>query len=183
MLWWGKQYEQSEKWCCEKKIKHEQLALFTHCYSHSLNFAPNDTIKRCQTMEKILQTRHEITKLRKYFPWKEGLFYNIKGKLALRVLAFMSFSQQDGQSMCDLMMSVINNYSVLQWSFFSGKVDPCNPINSDASECVFSTMHCIKSYLWSTMTQERLNHLMTLHVHKERTYSLSLPNVYSKWVC
>ena len=51
-----------------------------------------------------------------------------------------------------------------------------------ASEHSFSAMRLIKSYLRSMMTQERLNHLMTLYVHKEQTDSLSLPNVANEFV-
>ena len=43
------------------------------------------------------------------------------------------------------------------------------PATNAASERLFSAMRCIKSYLRSTMTQDRLDHLMILHVHKEKT--------------
>ena len=41
------------------------------------------------------------------------------------------------------------------------------PATNATSERSFSAMQRVKSYLRSTMGQERLNHLMTLHVHKE----------------
>ena len=43
------------------------------------------------------------------------------------------------------------------------------PATNASSECSFSAMRDIKSYLQSTMTQEGLNHLMKLHVHEEFT--------------
>ena len=42
------------------------------------------------------------------------------------------------------------------------------------SERSFSCLHCLKNFLRTTMSQRRLNHLMLLHVHKERTDSLDL---------
>jgi len=41
-------------------------------------------------------------------------------------------------------------------------------------ERTFSAMRRVKSYLRATMTQERLNHLMVLHIHKSKTDSLDL---------
>ena len=48
------------------------------------------------------------------------------------------------------------------------------PSTNASSERTFSAMRRVKSYLRSTMTQERLNHLMILHVHKELTDKLDL---------
>ena len=48
------------------------------------------------------------------------------------------------------------------------------PATNAASERSFSAMRRVKSYLRSTMTQERLNHMMVLHVHKDMTDSLNL---------
>ena len=31
----------------------------------------------------------------------------------------------------------------------------------------------LKNYLWSTMTQERLNHVMLLHTHKDSTDNIN----------
>jgi len=40
----------------------------------------------------------------------------------------------------------------------------------------------LKNYLRTTMAQERLNHLMILHVHKERTDNLDLKSVLNDFV-
>ena len=57
------------------------------------------------------------------------------------------------------------------------------PATNASSERSFSAMRRVKSYLRSTMGQERLNHLMTLHVHKESTDSLNLVQVVNEFVC
>ena len=46
----------------------------------------------------------------------------------------------------------------------------------------FSAMRHVKSYLRSTMTQERLNHLMILHAHKELTDGLLFTNIANEFV-
>lgn len=47
------------------------------------------------------------------------------------------------------------------------------PATNASSERSFSSLRRIKSYLRSTMTQERLNHVMVINVHKERTDAIS----------
>lgn len=51
------------------------------------------------------------------------------------------------------------------------------PATNAGSEMSFSAVRRIKSYLRSTMSQQRLNHLMLLHVHKDRTDGLDLVDV------
>ncbi len=48
-----------------------------------------------------------------------------------------------------------------------------------SSETSFSALRRIKSYLRATMKQDRLNYLMLLHVHKDRTNEIDLKvNLY-----
>ena len=56
------------------------------------------------------------------------------------------------------------------------------PATNVTSKRSFSAMRRLKSYLRSTMTQERLNHLMMLHVHKDLTDSLVLTDVANEFV-
>ena len=58
------------------------------------------------------------------------------------------------------------------------------PATNSTSERSFSAMCRIKSYLWSTMNQERLNSLMILHVRKDQTdvHVLDLPSVANEFV-
>ena len=56
------------------------------------------------------------------------------------------------------------------------------PSTNAVSERSFSALRRIKNYLRSTMSQERLNHLLLLHVHKERTDSLNLITVANDFV-
>ena len=56
------------------------------------------------------------------------------------------------------------------------------PATNSTSERSFSAMRRVKSYLRSTMNQERLNSLMILHVHKDQTDVLDLPSVANEFV-
>lgn len=53
---------------------------------------------------------------------------------------------------------------------------------NDTSERSFSALHTVKTYLRTTMTQERLNHLMDLHVHRGETNALDLHAIASDFV-
>ena len=53
----------------------EPRAVFTHCYGHSLNLAASDSIKSSVLMRDALDTTHEITKLIKYSPRRDGIFH------------------------------------------------------------------------------------------------------------
>ena len=51
----------------------ESRAIYIHCYGHSLSLAVSDAIQHCKLMKTSLETTHEITKLVKYSPRREGL--------------------------------------------------------------------------------------------------------------
>ena len=51
------------------------------------------------------------------------------------------------------------------------------PATNAISERSFSAMRHIKTYLRSTMVQERLYSVMVLHIHKELTDGLDLNNI------
>ena len=52
----------------------EPRALFTHCYGHALNLAASDVLKQSKMMSDALDLTHEITKLTKCSPCREGIF-------------------------------------------------------------------------------------------------------------
>ena len=56
------------------------------------------------------------------------------------------------------------------------------PATNAASKRSFSTLRRVKSYLCSTVTQQRLNHLMVLHMHKERTDKIDIVSVANEFV-
>ena len=56
------------------------------------------------------------------------------------------------------------------------------PARNAKSERSFSALQQIKSYLTSTMIQQRLNSLMILHVHKDKTECLNLDQVANDFI-
>ena len=56
------------------------------------------------------------------------------------------------------------------------------PATNAASERGASALRRVKTYLRSTMGQARLNHLLVLHSHKERTDSIHLPTCLQEFV-
>ena len=56
------------------------------------------------------------------------------------------------------------------------------PATNASSERSFSALCRLKNYLRTTMKQERLNHLMVMHVHKERTDKLDLKSVLNNFI-
>ena len=56
------------------------------------------------------------------------------------------------------------------------------PATNASSERSFSALRRVKSYLRSTMRQDRLNHLIVLHIHDKHTDELDLKEVANKFV-
>ena len=56
------------------------------------------------------------------------------------------------------------------------------PVTTSTAERTFSTMRRIKTYLRSTMTQQRLNHSFMLNAHKPRVNELDLRHIASIFI-
>lgn len=56
------------------------------------------------------------------------------------------------------------------------------PASNATSERSFSALRRVKTYLRTTMTQLRLNNLMMLHIHKDRTDSMNLDEVANDFI-
>ena len=56
------------------------------------------------------------------------------------------------------------------------------PTTNASSERSFSALRRVKNYLRTTMTQERLNYLMLLHVHEEKTDALDIKLLLNEFV-
>jgi len=85
------------------------------------------------------------------------------------------------------MVEYLQSLSVAQHSFYSQVVILVllvlvMPTTNAASECSFSCLRRVKSYLQSTMTQLGLNSTMMLHVHNDLTDELNLIEVANDFV-
>ena len=56
------------------------------------------------------------------------------------------------------------------------------PMMSATAERTFSALRRLNTYLRATMSQQRLNNLMVLHVHKDETDNLNLVNVAKNFI-
>lgn len=63
-----------------------------------------------------------------------------------------------------------------------GKLLLVMPATNAVSERSFSALKRVKTYLRSTTGDSRLNHLMMLHVHKDRTDALTLVDMANDFV-
>ena len=52
------------------------------------------------------------------------------------------------------------------------------PMTTATAERTFSTLRRLKNYLRTTMTQKRLNHVVLLHTHKQRTDVIDLEPIH-----
>lgn len=93
----------------------ETRAVYTHCYGHSLNLAASDTLKESKLMKEALETTHEITKLIKFSPRRDGIFQKLKEEIpssstpGVRILCPTRWTVR-----ADSLSSIISNYEVLQ---------------------------------------------------------------------
>ena len=56
------------------------------------------------------------------------------------------------------------------------------PVTTSIAERAFSALRRLKTYLRTTMSQPRLNHAMTLYVHKERTDKINLDEIANSFI-
>ena len=56
------------------------------------------------------------------------------------------------------------------------------PMASATAERSFSALRRLKNYLRTTMSQKRLNHLILLHTHKDRTDLLEISDIARQFV-
>ena len=90
----------------------EPRAVYTHCYGHSLNLAASDALKQSKLMKDALETVHEVTKLIKFSPRREGIFRKLRegsSNPRIRVLCPTRWTVR-----ADSIASVIQNHDVLQ---------------------------------------------------------------------
>ena len=55
-------------------------------------------------------------------------------------------------------------------------------MTSFITERSFSLLRKLKTYLKSTMTQKKLNHITLLHVHKQRTDKIDVNNIMQTFI-
>ena len=93
-------------------------AVYTHCYGHSVSLATCGAVKQSKPIKCTLETTHDITKLIKYSPHREGVFKELKSDIdastgnhspGVRVLCPTRWTVH-----ADSLASITGNYAALQ---------------------------------------------------------------------
>jgi len=91
----------------------EPRAVFTHCYGHALNLACADTFRKCKLMQDALDTTHEITKLIKKSPRRDGIFKRLKEEMASDCCGIRVLCPTRWTVKAEALNSILNNFKVL----------------------------------------------------------------------
>lgn len=97
------------------------------------------------------------------------------------------FTTQASTLLFNDVLSFLQDLSAARKEFFSEviilvKLILVMPATNASSERAFSALRRLKTYLRNTITQQRLNHALLLHVHKDKTDQLNLVNVGNNFV-
>ena len=112
---------------------------------------------------------------------------NFKGeKLKVQLETLMYFPESTIDNVKEL-VEFVQSLSATTKSFVPqvtvlAKILLVMPATNAVSERSFSAMKRVKTFLRSTTSDYRLNHLMVLHVHKDRTDSLNMVEVANAFV-
>ena len=96
-------------------------------------------------------------------------------------------TDEEVESIHDIIIKILRELSSSEKIAFSSvwtavKLLLVMPATNATSECSFSALCRIKSYLRSTMSQQRLNNLMLLYVNKDKTDMLDLRKTGQEFV-
>ena len=111
----------------------------------------------------------------------------LQAQLPLLQALFAEEKNQSELSINDFIIKSLSQLSSAQRLAFSNvwvlmKILLVMPATNASSEHSFSGLRRIKTYLRTTMTQKRLNDLMVLNIHKEKTDLLNLAVVAKEFV-
>ena len=133
----------------------EPRVMYSHCYSHALNLAASDTVKKNKILRDVLDTVFEITKLLKFSPKRDALFTKLKEEIAPGTPGFHTLCPTRWTVRAGSLKSVIDNYLVFQslWEEVKDAVT-----NSEIRACVIgvdATMNRF-DFLFGLVLAERL---------------------------
>ena len=101
--------------------------------------------------------------------------YNHSSAVSLRKITTV-------QTVCSLMNEVPGAKSLCSELHRALQILLTIPVTTATSERTFSVMRRLKTYLRSSMTQERLNHVLILHCYKSRTDAINLEQVAHSFI-
>jgi hypothetical protein len=130
-------------------------------YSHIIDDAK--LIAQLDMLPSVVETVNDIKK-------QENKYYiPLKQVTSVRSLTELLSSSGFAKNLCSEVYKLCIIYMTV-------------PMTSATAERSFSTMRRIKTYLRQTMGQQRLNDVMLLHIHKQRTDQIDLKSVAQAFV-
>ena len=86
------------------------------------------------------------------------------------------------RTLCDVMNDVSCSKTMFSEVFKLLHIVLTIPVTTATAEKSFSTLHRLKTFLQSTMSQPRLNYIMMLHIHKSKTDTLETIDIAKELV-
>ena len=97
----------------------EECALYTHCYTHSINLAVGDTMKVWPVLKDTIDNTYELTKLVKMSPKRDAKLHSIQWKITLVAAMKMTSLLMDLKPHHKIVLSYLMDrlYRLSQWSY------------------------------------------------------------------
>ena len=86
------------------------------------------------------------------------------------------------RSLCEIMNSITSSKTMVSEVYTLLRLVLTIPVTTSTAERTFSALRRLKSFLRSRMLQPRLNHVMMLHIHKERTDSIDVLDIAKSFI-
>ena len=169
-----------------RQVYFEALDLITNCISQRFDQPGYQNYKFLQELlVKAVKGEEYLSELKFLCDFYGEDICESRLRVQLETLA-STFKDQEGTSLADI-IAFFRNSTSAQKTFLSEvgnvlKLLLVMPATNATSERSFSALRRVKGYLRSTMSQQRLNHLMIMHVHKDHTDQLSLVDTANEFV-
>ena len=152
-----------------KTINHLEQVLLKPCNGVAAQFS-EDFLEKYLTDVNVEQLKNQLTMLPDLIKTaNEQYQFGIKTVTSINTLCDVMNTCKFSKGMFSEVHRLLRVYLTI-------------PVSSATAERTFSALHCLKNYMQSTMTQKRLNHVMLLHVYKEKLNQLDLKRIAKSFI-
>ena len=85
-------------------------------------------------------------------------------------------------TLCEILSDVPSNKSMLREVFHLLRILLTIPVTTATAERTFSCLQRLKTFLRSTMSQPQLNHVILLHIHKDKTENIDVVQIAKEFI-
>ena len=86
------------------------------------------------------------------------------------------------RTLCEIMNDVTSSKIMFREVFYLLRILLTIPVTTSTAERTFSSLRRLKNFLRSTMSQPRLNHIILLHIHKDKTDNLDMLHIAKEFI-